>query len=519
MTPIPSPQPVLIVGAGPTGLTAALELSRLGIPVRLVDKAAGPSTTSRALAVQSRTLELLAQRGLAEPLVAAGNPAHRATIYADNKELGGVDLRRIPSRYNFILLLAQSETEGFLREALAQHQVEPEWGTTFTGFEARPGGGIRADLTRTDGPAETYEAAYLISAEGSHSVARHALNLSFEGKTLGQHYALGDLHLDGDVPEDELSIFTATDGFAALFPMRGGRFRLMVTDPGHDKTDAPPTLAELQAILDHLIPNRAKLRDMVWSSRYGINSRMMHTLRVDDVFFGGDAAHIHSPAGGQGMNTGIQDMLNLAWKLALVLRGQARPALLDTYEPERLQLIAKLLATTEKSTDLFNSTNPLVHWLLKILLPPVLGLSFVQQQSTAILSETANEYDHSALNGPGSPVGTLAAGQRLPDTNLRVQAAGGPAGRLYELLSPACFTVLVVNGLPLPTGLASWPDLIHGLTLTPLTAADHAEFAQLFGEQPAFVLVRPDAYVASSGGAGEVAAMERWLTDWLIPRP
>ena len=334
---VPETNPILIVGAGPTGLTAALELSRLGVPVRLIEQRTEPATTSRALAVQARTLELLAPRGVAAPMLELGNRAWATTIYDSEKQLAQVNLRAIPSRYNFILLLAQSETERLLREQVARQGVAVEWGTELAAL-AQTEAGVQAVLRGPGGQLEELAAAYLISAEGAHSLVRHTLGLAFPGTALPQHYALADLHLDGDLPHDELSIFLAAHGLLAVFPMRDQRFRLIATDPDATGT-APPTLPELQRLYDAGACRPARLRDLVWSSRFHINSRMVDQLRVGRVLLGGDAAHLHSPAGGQGMNTGIQDMVNLGWKLALVWRGQAPTPLLDTYAQDRLPVI------------------------------------------------------------------------------------------------------------------------------------------------------------------------------------
>ncbi len=201
-------QLVLIVGAGPTGLTAAMELSRMGIKVRIIDKAQSPSSTSRAIAVQSRTVELLQQRGLADEMLARGNLAHATTIYSKDKILGKVDLSKIPSRYNFCLLIPQSDTESLLRNQVQQQGVTIEWNTEMIGFEQLPNqGGIKAVVKLPDSNKEEFFATYLISAEGAHSSARNTLNLSFEGKTMGQNYALGDLHIDGNIPKAEISVF------------------------------------------------------------------------------------------------------------------------------------------------------------------------------------------------------------------------------------------------------------------------------------------------------------------------
>ena len=356
------PDRVLIVGAGPTGLTAALELSRLGIPVRIIDKQAAPPTTSRAVGVQARTLELLELRGLADEMVRLGNPGLAASFYGGGKRVFRLDFTRIDSRYHYLLFISQAETERILRTAVEKQGVRIERGVELVGLAqdvlSHDPNPVRVVLRHADGRLEQAQAPWLISAEGAHSTVRATLDLPFEGKTRDEQYALGDLHIDGELAETDLHIFSSEHGFLGLFPMGNRRFRLMASNPlSRPSKDTAPTLQELQAIYDQRSQVPARFRDMSWSSWFRINSRMVARLKVGRLLLGGDAAHIHSPAGAQGMNTGIQDMINLAWKLALVLKGQAPPALLDTYEQERLPVIRDVLAKTEGMTNVIGSGN------------------------------------------------------------------------------------------------------------------------------------------------------------------
>jgi 2-polyprenyl-6-methoxyphenol hydroxylase-like FAD-dependent oxidoreductase len=493
--------PVLIVGAGPTGLTAAIELSRLGVDVRIVDKALEASTTSRALGVQARTVELLRPRGVADEMLRIGNRASATTLYADGQRLAGIELHRMASEYNFILMLAQSETERLLTEGLSRQGVEVERGVEFESL-AQDDHGVHVALRHVDGRLEVQSASYVIAADGSHSPIRKALGLPFVGRSLTHTYVLGDVHLAGEVPENQLSIFLASNGFLAIFPMGDGRFRFMATDPDGVTGDTPePSLDDIQRLYDRTAHIGAQLYELNWSSRFRINSRHMTTLRDGRVFFGGDAAHVHSPAGGQGMNAGIQDMINLSWKLAMVLHGSARPALLDTYASDRLPVIAQLVTMTERATKAFNSTNPIAHALLTRMAPKLLSRSRIQDKAAARLGQLSASYRGRPLSARGGRVGRLHAGDRVPDVRL-------PEGRLYDLLDMSTLTLFVMSDKePLAPAHREWDDVI---------AVRHIASVPELVEAPVWLLVRPDGYLAAAGGLHEGARLSRWLDRWLV---
>jgi 2-polyprenyl-6-methoxyphenol hydroxylase-like FAD-dependent oxidoreductase len=500
--------PVLVVGAGPTGLTAALELSRMGIAVRIVDRAQTASTTSRALGVQARTLELLMPRGVGDEMVRLGNRARRTALYTAGHRIAGIDFSRMDSQFDYILLLAQSETERLLTEQLGRQGVKVERGVRFGSLTERSDV-VGVVLTAPDGTAETVEASYVIAADGSHSPIRKHLGLPFIGRALPQNYVLGDLHLVGDIAEDQLSIFMAANGFLAVFPMGDGRFRLMATDPDGITGDVDePSLADIQALCDRTVGFPVQLYELNWSSRFRINSRHMETLRQGRVFFGGDSAHVHSPAGGQGMNAGIQDMVNLSWKLAMVLRGTARPELLDTYESDRLPVIRQLVGMTERATKVFNSTNPLAHAALTRLAPVALSRARVQDKAAPRLGQIAASYRGTAIAKGGGRIGDLRAGDRVPDLELT-------EGRLYDLVDTMTPTLLVSGFVPgfasgggerIAAAFQPWADVIavREVTLP-------AELIAGSG----WLLVRPDGYLAAAGHADDANRLRHWLDRWL----
>ena len=485
--------PVLIVGAGPTGLTAALELSRLGVPVRIVDRAPHPSSESRALAVQARTLELLRVRGVAGDMLSLGHRAGAAALHAGGRELAPIELFRMPSRFNFILMLAQSETERLLTEHLARQGVKVERGVEVTAVEAAAEGQpVRVTLGGAQGAGEKLSAEYVIAADGPHSTVRKALGVEFPGRTLPHNYVLADLHIDGDVSEDQVSIFLATRGFVALFPMGAGRFRLMATDPdGLVPDDSDPSVEHLQTLYERVVHVPARLHHRNWSSRFRINSRHVRDLRSGRVFLGGDAAHVHSPAGGQGMNLGIQDMINLSWKLAMVHTGRAKPALLDTYS-ERLPVIRRLVGFTEMGTRIFNATNPLVHAVRVRVAPRALARDRVQDAAASMFGQLSAGYRGGALSEGGGGLGDVRAGDRVPDVDGLYDDLDLSALTLFA--GPACHRIV---------------DVARGWT--GVVAIRH-----LPGQEGSWLLVRPDGYLAAAGDSEDGASLERWLQRWFV---
>ncbi len=493
--------PVLIVGAGPTGLTAALELSRLGVGVRIIDRAPERSMTSRALGIQSRTVELLRVREVGDEMLRLGNQARSTTLYAEGRQLAAIELHRMPSQVNFVLLLAQSETERLLTEQLTRQGVKVERDVQLTSL-THTESGVSALLRSGEGTEEAVDASYLIAADGSHSAVRKSLGLPFVGRSLTQSYVLGDLHLAGEVRQDQLSIFLARNGFLAVFPMGGGRFRFMATDPdGITGSDDEPSLDDIQRMYDRVAHVPATLYGLNWSSRFRINSRHMTTLRAGCVFFGGDAAHVHSPAGGQGMNAGIQDMINLSWKLAMVLDGRARPDLLDTYETDRLPVIRQLVRMTERATTVFNSTSPVVHAALTRLAPSVLRRDAVQNRAAPKLGQLAASYRGRPLARGGGHIGELRAGDRVPDVEVTTDA--GVRTRLYDLLDLGALTLFAEDSDHRAAEVCQpWTGIVSVRSVGELP----------FG--PGWLLVRPDGYVAAAGGLKNESALSRWLARW-----
>ena len=523
------PASVLIVGAGPTGLTAALELSRFDVPVRVVDKRAAPADTSRAIGVHARTLELLHQRGLADELIRAGNPTRGGSVSSGGKRLFELNLGQIDSPFPMLLIVSQVETERVLRAAVERQGVAIEWGVELVGLAREAEGRdaqadpVRATLRHADGRLELAEAAYLIGAEGAHSVARSTVGLDFAGHTRAEHYSLGDFHLDGDLPADEFHLFAAEDGFLAMFPLAPGHFRMIASHhPDDPQQGEAPTLGELQGLYDRRSHVPGRLHDLAWSSRFRINSRMVPHLRAGRCFLGGDSAHVHSPAGGQGMNTGIQDMINLGWKLALVLKGQASPELLDTYDADRLPVIRDVLSGTDRLTNLIESENPVVRGLFTHLAPWVVGLDPVQHAGAARMSQIGLNYRASPLSAQWGAIGGLHAGDRVPDIPVQLCQFQNRKNNLYRLLDQDGFVLFLTRPESDEATAACrdevrpYRDLIHTWEVQTGDLGRKSRFTLAFGSDPGAFLVRPDGYVGLAATGPDAAHhlgdyCRRWL--------
>ena len=525
--------PILIIGAGPTGMTAALELSRFNIPVRLIEKAREPETTSRAVGVQARTLELMHQRGLAAEMVRLGNPARGATVFGGGERVFRLAFGHVDSRYDYLLFLSQAETERILREAIGRQGVTIERGVELVGLSqdvlSHDPAPVKVVLHHPDGRLEQAQAPWLISAEGAHSMVRTTLDMQFEGRTHPEAYALGDLLIDGDLPDTDFYVFSSPHGFMGLFPMGGGRFRLIASNPfSTPSKDTEPSLDELQRIYDQRSHIPARFHDMTWSSWFRINSRMVSQLKVGRLLLGGDSAHIHSPAGAQGMNTGIQDMIDLSWKLALVQQGLAPASLLDTYEQDRLPVMRAVLSRTEKLTGMIGSENPAVRAMFNFFGPYVGGAGPVQEASTASISQVALGYRDSPLSSNSAHGGALYAGDRVPDMAVRHRADGGAweDGSLLDLLDPSRFTLLVAQadeGRSIDAGLRdaslALGNLARLIELAPGgDDAARVKYGTLLGRQGSVFLVRPDGYAGlASGSHSAVRGLTDWRQRWLSP--
>ena len=476
---------VLVAGAGPVGMTMAAALKRLGVDVRIIDKAAARTDKSKALVIWPRTLELLDIHGCVQGFLDAGMEGTGARILANGRELVHVTLDIARSIYRFALLLPQNETERLLDEELARLGISVERRVELESF-ADDGAGVTAILRQPDGSAETARFAYLIGCDGAHSSVRHGLQSAFAGSTEPSDWVLADLRIDGDLPQRELTICWRPDGILALFPIIGGRFRV-IADVGLAAEEAapPPTLEDIQRLLDARGPKGLKAHDPFWLSRFRINERKVKDYRKGRAFLAGDAAHIHSPAGGQGMNTGMQDAFNLAWKLAMVWHARAGESLLDSYSPERSAIGDTVLRNAGTMTQVAILRNPILQEIRNTAAGVLGHIPALRQRLVDQLTEIDLHYETGPLTAAARGRSHPANGHRAPDVRLREPQGG--AMRLNEMLRDGRFAVLSVGA----------PRLALPPALTSIAAAAQAEDGADYTAGRHY-LIRPDSYVVLS---------------------
>jgi 2-polyprenyl-6-methoxyphenol hydroxylase-like FAD-dependent oxidoreductase len=479
---------VLVVGAGPVGLTMACELARYGVPVRIIDQNTGRTDKSKALVVWSRTLELLEQAGAVSPFIASGRQLVAANMYSGSSRIARIDLTTIRSNYAFGLMLPQSTTEELLEAHLAGFGLKVERETALLDFK-ESADGVAAALRDAQGRTETVRTPWLIGCDGAHSQVRHGLSLAFEGSTLQTDWVLADVHIrNWPVPETELGTYWHAEGALAVFPIGPGRFRV-IADIGRASGPraADPDLAQIQAIVDRRGPGGATLLDPIWLAGFRINERKVSAYRKGRSFLVGDAAHVHSPAGGQGMNTGMQDAFNLAWKLAMVCHGGVRPkVLLDSYSNERSAVGRKVLNDATRLTALALMRNPIAQMMRNRLGHLLLSLAPVRKAMAQNFSEIDISYPHSPLTGPAARgISGPVPGERIPPQPGPTEV--GPRFTVHAARSAA------VDGL-----IGRFATLVCA-QLRPAC------------KDGGVWLVRPDGYVAAVAPATNVESLNRYL--------
>ena len=487
---------VLIIGAGPTGLALANQLARHGVDFLIVDKREGTTPHSRAIGVQARTLEIYDQMGIAHNLISKGLHADKVRLVGGGEIRGELDLQNLGkgmSPFPFLLIVEQGIHEALLYEHLRSSGNDVSWMAEMESF-SQAAESVSAVIVKNDVRTDV-EAKYLVGCDGAHSPVRHALGLKFEGATFERLFYVADVEIDWEFSHDALHVNLGDDTLTAFFPMVGERrWRIVGTFPeGHDKDEAEIVFEEIEKQVTSDTSLQFDIMDVHWSSVYKVHSRAVERFSSGRCFLAGDAAHIHTPAGAQGMNTGIQDGYNLAWKLAEVIKNGAPESLLETYNEERLPNAKRLLSTTDRIFDFAASDEWFVSFVRKNVFPYVanLALSFdaVKRIVFPLVSQIGISYRESSLS---KTVGAFEAkaGDRMPWFQINGRS-------IYDDLHAPIFHLLIFHNEaslipPLADGLRrKWEDRID----SHVYEFNHV-VANLFGcSDPFFVLLRPDNYI------------------------
>ena len=498
---------VLVVGAGPTGLALAAVAHAHGASVRVIDRNRSAVHESRALVLQPRTLELLAGLGLRDELLGKGRRTVRLVLHSGQRSIAVplFDIGIEDTPYPFLLFISQAETEAALHAHLADRGVVIERGTELLTMEQQDSR-VTCRLRTPEGVEEA-AAAHVVGCDGAGSTVRRQLGIGFTGGRYPHRFALADVHVDGDLPPDRIHTYLSRRGIMFLFPLgQPAPWRVMGMLPS-DQPDDDLTLPAVQAIVDEFTGGALRLRDPAWVSDFRLRHRLADRYRSGRVFLAGDAAHVHSPAGGQGMNVGIQDAVNLGWKLALVAVGTANRDLLDSYEPERRPVGRALLRLTDRLFNLATTTRPPISTVRTTIAPYALPLATRLRPLRAAAFRRIAELDVTYRDSPAvqdaKPVRRPAAGDRLPDARTR-------SATLHSQVASPGFHLLLAGSVD---GVAHPALAVHRLE-----PGDQA-WSALRIRTAAQILVRPDGHIAYRADDSDTAGLQAYLDRWLPSKP
>jgi 2-polyprenyl-6-methoxyphenol hydroxylase-like FAD-dependent oxidoreductase len=498
----------IVIGAGPTGLALACQLVRYGIDFIIIDRNEGVTAYSKALGVHARTLEIYEQMGLAQQAIDRGTIASTARLLDGGTVRAELDLSNLGAgltAYPYVLFCEQSKNEQLLYEYLQQNGKTVRWQTEIESFsqteekvtaQVKPADGRFQTIPQSGGYA--IEAKYLVGCDGPKSPVRHALSIEFTGSTFDRLFYVADVKIDWNLHHDAFHVSLLQNSLLIFFPLKGkNRYRIVGTFPEELATDEGEVLyAQIEQRIYEEAGFELKVRDVEWFSTYRVHSRYVSNFSAGRCFLAGDAAHIHTPVGAQGMNTGIQDGYNLAWKLALVLQGKADATLLETYNQERLENAKRLVETTDRMFHVAAGSNWLLAFfrtqILPTIAPHVIGIEPVKKLLFPLISQIGINYRHSKLSQhPGDKHFKVKAGDRMPYLLVDGQS-------IYDKLHQPKFHWLVFADAQadvsvLKTELESQDTELVDLNILPL----NPQVAKVFGSIDSFnILLRPDNYIA-----------------------
>ncbi len=510
---------VVIIGAGPTGLSLACQLVRYGIEFVIIDKNEGVTPYSKAIGVHARTLEIYEQLGLALKSIEQGTVAGKGRLLVGGEVRGEVDFSNIGaglSPYPYVLMLEQSKNEKLLYEYLQSHRKEVLWRTELDSF-SKNDSGVTVHLKTAGSSSQILEAEYLVGCDGPKSVVRHTLGLSFEGSTFERMFYVADAQIDWELSHDALHICLSKDSFVVFFPLKGEkRYRIVGVFPEEFSKDEGDVLyEEIELRIKKLAELALDIHDVEWFSTYKVHTRHVSRFSQGRCFLAGDAAHIHSPAGAQGMNTGIQDGYNLAWKLAVVLRGKLDGKLLETYNEERLENAKHLLQTTDRMFEFAAGSERFLSFLRVNVLPPIanyiLGLDIVRHFIFPLISQIGINYRHSSLSQhAGDENFRVKAGDRMPYFLINGTS-------IYDKLREPKFHLLGVSDQQddheiLKTEIESHYAELVDFNAIPLDS----QVAEVLGTSKSCnVLLRPDNHIAFISAETSLSRLRPYLKEFI----
>jgi len=482
--------PILIVGAGPTGLMLSSQLHRYGAPHVIVDSKTGITPLSKALGVQARTLEQYRQLGIADAAIKNGFIAENVRFIVNGSIKATVPFGKIGSGlspYPYLFILEQSRNEALLRDYTEENGGTITWETEVTDLK-KSASGYTGTLNRHDGTQESFECQYLIGCGGANSPVRHFLDMPFEGKTNEQTFFVADINLEMDLEKRGLLLVINNNEFLAFFPMSGpNQYRAIGILPESANSDEDISFDLLKNHIEQNIGFPAKVTGHAWHSHYRVHHRIADSFSDGNAFLVGDAAHIHSPAGGQGMNTGLGDAVNLGWKLAAVVNGWSGANILNSYNEERRPFGVQLVHTTDQAFTVMVSRKwfpRLIRTrLLPVVLATVLKFNTLRRLMFKTISQTRIEYRNSSLSD-GSRSGTIRSGDRFP----WFQWEGGNS---FNWLSDVGYVVLCFGGAPVPE-VPAWKGPVTSKNVTGAAAVAAAEAGL---PTSGAVVVRPDMHI------------------------
>jgi 2-polyprenyl-6-methoxyphenol hydroxylase-like FAD-dependent oxidoreductase len=513
---------VLIVGAGPTGLMLANQLGRRGVRTLIIDRHDGPSLQTRALGVQARTMEIYSKLGIVERALQLGKRGTGANIWAQGRKMARVPLGEAGkdlTPYPFIFILGQDDNERIMGERLRDWGLSVQWNTELVGLD-QTSGQVTASLKQPDGSIRKITAAWVAGCDGARSAVRELNGITFPGAAYEHVFFVADTEATGTMVPDEVNVYLWKQGFHLFFPMRGtDHWRVVGILPADLRNKDDVTFEDVVPSVRGEAGAGLSFRACTWFSTYRIHHRSASRFRDRRCFLLGDAAHIHSPVGAQGMNTGLQDAYNLAWKLALVVQGRAGPELLATYEEERIPIARRLLNTTDRAFRLVVSDNWLAGFLRTQILARIaafaLGQNRIQKAAFRVVSQIGIHYRNSTLSQSteSPPRGAPRAGDRFPWLRLKF-SEDGPVEDLFQKLDDTRFNLIVIGQLVPSQEAIGLGDLLC-LHAIPADPVNEAKLARVQIPRPSFYLVRPDGYVGLCGEHLEVPVVARYASERL----